>query len=73
MIKNRELAKEISDLMLDFSKRIDEEISRVQSQCPNEEFEIFRSAAGKLLGDILLEILNPLYKEHPELKPKELD
>jgi hypothetical protein len=30
------------------------------------------SAVGKVMGEILLGIMNPLYQRHPNLKPKEL-
>ncbi|WP_342378155.1 hypothetical protein NVS55_02310 [Myxococcus stipitatus] len=37
-----------------------------------DEFLRYRDAVSKLLSTMLLEIMNPLYSEPPELKPKEL-
>jgi len=42
------------------------------NECEDEDFQIYRSAVGEIMGAILLEVLNPLYRTHPELKPKEL-
>ena len=73
MIKDKDIAREINELMLEYSKKIDTTIAQVQSSCSNEEFEKYRKASGVVLGNILLEIMNPIYKEHPDLKPKELE
>jgi hypothetical protein len=27
---------------------------------------------GKIMGEMLFEVMNPLYKKHPDLKPEEL-
>jgi hypothetical protein len=73
MIKDKTIASEINQLMLEYSKKIDATIAQVQSNCSNDEFEKYRKASGIVLGNVLLEIMNPIYKEHPDLKPKELD
>jgi hypothetical protein len=72
MIKDKEIAGKINDLMLDYGWRIDETIALVKQYCSKEEFEAYRNAAGKVLGEMLLEVMNPIYKEHPDLKPKGL-
>jgi hypothetical protein len=69
MISNPQIAKEISSLMLEISAKIDESIAIVQSNCPEEEFRKYRLAAGRVMGEALLEILNPLYEKHSFLKP----
>jgi len=72
MIKNRRVAEQISKLMLETGAGIDDSIGLVKDQCTEKEFQSYRKAAGRVMGEILLEILNPIFKEHPELKPKEL-
>ena len=72
MIKNKRVAEQICKLMLETGARIDDSIEQVKNQCSEKEFQSYRKAAGKVMGEILLEILNPVFKEHPELKPKEL-
>ena len=51
----------------------DRSILTVQKKCSLEEFKAYRLATAKVLGEILLEVLNPLYDEHPDLKPAGLD
>lgn len=72
MIKDKHIAERISLLMIEFGSRIDESVAMVKKQCSNTEFEMYRRAAGMVMGEMLLSIMNPIYKEHPELKPPEL-
>jgi hypothetical protein len=73
VIKNQLIARQVSDLMIEFSARLDGSILTVQEQCSPEEFKVYRLAVAKVLGEVLLEVLNPLYAEHPDLKPSRLD
>lgn len=73
MIENKEVAQNISDLMIDFGGRINQSLVLVQNKCSNDEFEKYRDAASMVKGEMLLKIMNPIYEAHPEIKPKELD
>ena len=69
MIENADIAKQIGDLMQDCSARLDTSVALVRDECSLEELQIYRLAVGKVMGEILLEVLNPLYAKHPALKP----
>ena len=73
MIKDPSIARQVSDLMIEFSARLDRSILTVQERCSPEEFKVYRLAVAKVLGEMLLEVMNPLYAEHPGLKPPGLD
>jgi hypothetical protein len=73
MIKSEPIAKQISDLMLEYGARLDASVMLVKTHCSTEELTLYRRAVGKILGEMLLEVMNPLYAQHPGLKPKELD
>ncbi|MHC1727307.1 MAG: hypothetical protein AB9866_15095 [Syntrophobacteraceae bacterium] len=73
MIRDKEIATKISLLMLEFGARIDDSILLVKEHCSYEEFHMYRMAAGRVMGEMLLNIMNPIYTEHPELKPSELE
>jgi hypothetical protein len=72
MIANRDLAQRISSLMLETAAKLDATIAEVQRLCPEEEFVRYRTAAGRVMGSLLLDIMNPIYAAHPDLKPMEL-
>jgi hypothetical protein len=73
MIRNTAVARQISELMIEVSGRLDSSIVKVKTQCSSEEFEAYKRAVGRILGEVLLEVLNPLYAEHPSLKPPQMN
>lgn len=72
MIENEGIAKQISNLMLEFGARLNESVLLVKNGCSEEGLNVYRRAIGEVMGYMLTEIMNPLYKRHPTLKPKEL-
>lgn len=72
MIKDPLVAQQVSDLMIEFQGRLNDSIIAVQENCSSEEFKAYRLAAGRVMGEMLLEVMNPLYARHPSLKPPEL-
>jgi hypothetical protein len=73
MIKDPLIAQQVSDLMIEFQGRLNDSIIAVQEQCSLEEFKVYRLAAAKIMAEMLLEVMNPLYAQHPSLKPPELE
>jgi hypothetical protein len=71
MIKDKEIAQNISKLMLDISGRLNDSLYEVQEKCSKEEFEKYRRGVAYILAYIATEVLNPLYRVHPEIKPEE--
>lgn len=69
---NREIAEEISKLMLYCGSEIDKSVVLVKNTCDSEEFEIYRKAIGKIMGTMLVDIMNPIYKQYPDIKPPQL-
>jgi hypothetical protein len=69
MISDRALAQEVSACMLECTAKLNDLIAHAQVVCPDSEYPQFRLAIGRVMGEILLEVMNPLYVEHPELKP----
>jgi hypothetical protein len=72
MIADNALAGEVNARMRDCLKILDETVGRVQNALPEDEFDRFRKATGKVMGALVFEILNPLCEAHPELWPPEL-
>jgi hypothetical protein len=72
MIKDKEVATRVSLLMLEFGAKLNESVALAKERCSDAEFKAYRTVVGRLMGEMLLEVMNPLYVEHPDLKPKEL-
>ena len=73
MLSDRAVAKEIVDLLLDFSQKLERSVGAVKQALPEEEFLDYRKRVGIVLTDVLIEFLNPIFREHPDLKPKGFD
>ena len=69
---NREIAKMIVDLMLRQGRELDDSVRAVQSSEGAEEFNRYRLAVGRIMGEMLLEVMNPIFDEYPDLKPPQL-
>jgi hypothetical protein len=67
----RENAQHINDLMLEYAAKLNSSLQFIKDNDSNEEFQKYRLAVGELLGKAL-DIMNVIYSEHPDMKPKEL-
>jgi hypothetical protein len=73
----KEIAKQVTVIMLDCCKKLEESIDLVSNASRDDEQEKkelmdFRSAIGKIMGHIFVDVLHPIYQRHPELEPEEL-
>lgn len=73
MIHNEETAKQVSDVMMDVCRRIEESLLLVKEKCSDEEFLHYQRAAASVMGYAYMDVLRPIYHEHPSLKPEGLD
>jgi hypothetical protein len=72
MIESAEVAEQINSLMLEYGQKLDASVQLVKEKCSEEELRTYRKAVGEVMGLILLDIMNPLYAKHPDLKPIQL-
>ena len=70
MIKDKQIAAEI---MQAHYRQLDTSLIRVQQHCSEEEFNAYRYAVAHILAEALFQVVNPLYEQHPELKPEGWD
>ena len=73
MIKNSEIAQQISELMADVFQRLYESTELVKRTCTAEEFAAYNRAVGRVVGPIVMEVMEPLSDENPHLKPANWD
>jgi hypothetical protein len=65
-------AEKLSRLMIRLSSNLNQSVAYVRDHCSEAEFESYRSAVGKVMGDIYLEIEEKIWREHPSLRPEEM-
>jgi hypothetical protein len=73
MIRNPETAKQISDLMHDVYRRLDESTHLVETTCSADDFAVYNRSIGIVLCAVVMDVMEPLYEDNPKLKPHNWD
>jgi hypothetical protein len=73
MIRNPDTAKQISDLMHDVYRRLDESTHLVENTCSADDFALYNRAIGIILGAVVMDVMESLYEDNPTLKPHNWD
>lgn len=73
MISDKDAARQIANLMLDTFNRIEDSCDLVARSLPEHEAAAYRVAADRVIQSIVLDVLEPLFTCHPELKPPHWD
>lgn len=68
----REVAENVLALMLEYSGKLDQSVQLVKDNCNEQEFINYRKAIGTIMGEMYVEIMWPIFKEHPDLEPEEM-
>jgi len=69
---DKQAATKIVEILLKCSGSIDQSIALAREGSSEREFETFRTSAGRVMGSIFLDLLAPIFREHPDLEPDEL-
>jgi DNA-binding protein H-NS len=69
---NRTAAEEITALVLRQARELRESVQRIRDTEQREEVAQYRDAVAKILEEMLMGILTPIFDEHPDLKPPKL-
>ncbi|MCG7200223.1 hypothetical protein MD273_10860 [Marinobacter pelagius] len=70
---NKDDAEKLSILLMQVSGKLDQSVRFVMDHDSKENFEKYRQRIGKVMGELFLEVLQPLWKEHPELLPEDME
>ena len=65
-----EIAQQISQEMVGIMGKLEALMHLVMDNCTEDEFKSFRTATGRVMGAIVLDVMNPLYEKNPEVKPE---
>lgn len=72
MLSNKDTAAEVEKMMRQCSETLNESIWRVMETCPDDEFQAYRQAVGRIMGWIYLDVRRPIHHQYPDLEPEEL-
>jgi hypothetical protein len=69
MILDADIAKQISELMVEIYRQLGESVKTVGRSCSPEEYAAYNKAVGKVVARIVFDVLEPLYEKHSSLRP----
>jgi hypothetical protein len=70
MIENEKIAAEVSESLRKVYRMLEDSIWRVNEHCSAGEATEYRQRVGKIFYTIVFDLLEPLYNQHPTLKPE---
>jgi len=68
---DKHVASEVSKNLMDAYLSVEDATRIIQARCSKDEFDGFRSEAGKIAGGLYL-LLEPLWRAYPDLAPEGL-
>ncbi|MGE3249054.1 MAG: hypothetical protein AB7J28_01855 [Hyphomonadaceae bacterium] len=69
---DRATAERVERLGRDANAALNEALVIAQETCSTEEFVKLRTVVGRIMGSVVIDVLQPLYAEYPEIIPPEL-
>jgi len=69
---NRDEAEQLSVLLMQLVAKLDQSAAFVKDKDSKENWRSYCQAVGRAMGEICLELEEPLWKRFPELKPEYL-
>jgi hypothetical protein len=69
MFEDKNVATDISNLMVETSRKLEDSLAILRGRTTEVEYVACRAAVARLHGDILMDVMNPIYAQYPELKP----
>ena len=68
----KEAAIKVNEMLLECYFKLHDTIDIVRESSDAEERSAYCQGIGKVLGYLLLDVLDPIYAEHPELRPEQI-
>ena len=69
---NRELAEKIASVATQSSSVLDSFLYELKDQLEPAEYKLYCQKFGKIMGETLFQVLNPIWKEYPDLLPEKM-
>lgn len=69
VIKNADVAFGVSEILQRAFNELGESMLQVNKHCSEEEAAAYRDKIGDIFYIITFKLLEPLYEQHPQLKP----
>lgn len=73
MVSDVNAATEVKRLVDGAKDLLLDSMSVVEQRCPRDEYAAYKRAVGRVVSQMLSEIIEPLFERNPSLKPEGWD
>lgn len=73
MFRDEEIAKHILQVFLSINGQMDDAIRSVEHKASPEEYNAFKRGVGHVMYEVFEQIVEPICKQHPSLRPPEME
>jgi hypothetical protein len=73
LFQNPEIAKTVLQLFLSINDQMDDSIRAVENKTTPEELKAFKRGVGHVMYEVFEQIVEPICKQHPSLRPPEME
>jgi hypothetical protein len=73
LFQDEKTAKRILQLFLSINGQMHDAIASVEHQSSSEEYKAFRRGVGHVIYEVFEQIVEPICKQHPSLRPPEME
>jgi hypothetical protein len=73
LFENAETTKHVLQVFLRINSQMDDSIRAVEKQTLLEELKAFKRSIGHITSEVFEEIVEPICKRHPSLRPPEME
>jgi hypothetical protein len=70
---DRDTAEKLNTMTLESYFKIHDAVALVHARCSTVERKEYIMGLGRALGYLLTDVLHPLYEEHPDLRPDNIE
>jgi hypothetical protein len=73
LFQNPVIAKTVLQLFLSINEQMNDSIRAVESKTSPEELKNFKRGVGHVMYEVFEQIVEPICKQHPSLRPPEME
>jgi hypothetical protein len=66
----REHSLHVANIAASYAAKLNEALAELRQECSAEEVRLYEKGVAQILESLRNEVLEPIYAEHPDLRPK---
>ncbi|MEZ4295445.1 MAG: hypothetical protein R3B70_10760 [Polyangiaceae bacterium] len=68
----KDAAVKLNEVLVECYFKLHDTVDIAREHCDPDERKTYCRAVGKVLGHLLLDVMEPIYSEYPDLRPEQL-